>query len=46
MHQSTFCMRCNQRVRSPNHLCQPSAVKKHRAIQQFEKRRQEKASSR
>jgi hypothetical protein len=35
MFASTFCTRCNQRVRGPNHTCQPSAITKYKRIKSF-----------
>lgn len=46
MHQSTFCTRCNQRRRGPNHLCQPSAVEKFERIKSEIARREKAASAR
>lgn len=46
MHQSTFCTRCNQRKRGPNHVCQPSAVEKFERIKKEMAQREREASAR
>lgn len=38
MFQGTFCTKCGQKQRGPNHLCQPSAIKKHLRLQSWMKR--------
>ena len=35
---ATFCSKCGQRVRSPSHTCQPSAVKKFNRLNQWAKK--------
>ena len=35
-----FCTKCGQRQRSPNHVCQPSAIKKFKTINAWAKRSQ------
>ena len=38
MFQSTFCTKCGQKQRSPNHVCQPSAIKKFNRLAAWNKK--------
>jgi hypothetical protein len=41
MFKTQFCTTCLKRVRSPNHVCQPSAIEKARWMKDFGQKRQQ-----
>lgn len=40
MFGATHCTTCGQRVRGPNHVCQPSAIQKFKRINAWAKKSQ------